>query len=83
MLCSGLHGETLVVDEQHYVVKAFRGKAKMAKQWAAMRLLLELGHHIDPAFFSDTPEGLCFLIPVLHTCSFEPHLCLQLVCSLN
>ena len=58
--CSGLHGETLSVDERHYVVKAWQGKAKGAKQWAAMRLLLELGHHLDPAFFSDTPEGLCY-----------------------
>lgn len=64
--CRGLHGETLMVDDQHHVVRGWKGKLKNAQRWAAMRLLMELGHQIDPAFFKDTPEGvLCCTICVI------------------
>ena len=53
----GLRAETLVVDEQQYVVRAWQVSKKVTQRWAALRLLLELGHQVDPAFFRDTPEG--------------------------
>ena len=44
----------------HHVARGTTNTKQTAKRWAAMRLLKELNHVIDPAFFRDTPEGqLC------------------------
>lgn len=42
----------------HAVARGTTSTKQTSRRWAAMRLLQELSHTIDPAFFRDTPEGM-------------------------
>ena len=65
----------------HHAARGTTNTKQTAKRWAAMRLLKELNHVIDPAFFRDTPEGqLCVQGQLLHSLSRAS--CMQADCKI-
>ncbi|KAL3137125.1 hypothetical protein ABBQ32_006698 [Trebouxia sp. C0010 RCD-2024] len=55
---SGRFCEAVDCGAGHAVARGTTSTKQTSRRWAAMRLLQELSHTIDPAFFRDTPEGL-------------------------
>lgn len=59
--CSGRFCEVVDCGSGHAVARGITTTKQTSRRWAAMRLLQELDHTIDPAFFKDTPEGASLL----------------------
>ncbi|KAL3148469.1 hypothetical protein ABBQ38_013914 [Trebouxia sp. C0009 RCD-2024] len=55
---SGRFCEAVDCGAGHAVARGTTSTKQTSRRWAAMRLLQELNHTIDPAFFRDTPEGM-------------------------
>ena len=59
--CSGRFTEVVDCGHGEHIARGTTAAKQTSRRWAAMRLLQELHHTIDPAFFRDTPQGVCSL----------------------
>lgn len=55
---SGRFCEAVDCGARHAVAQGITTTKQTSRRWAAMRLLQELNHTIDPTFFRETPEGV-------------------------